>query len=164
MIVVSDTTPVNYLILIDQIHLLKELYGCVFLPQAVYEETQREGTPEKVREWTSDRPEWAEVRAAAATDPALKLGAGEREAIALAEELRADLLLLDDGKARREARERGLTVTGTLAVLVTAAGRGLVDLPSAIAALRQTTFRAPAGLIASILEQHREQGPDGDAE
>jgi predicted nucleic acid-binding protein len=44
MIVVSDTTPVNYLILLDQIHLLHELYDRIVAPQAVYDETQREGT------------------------------------------------------------------------------------------------------------------------
>ena len=158
MMVVSDTTPVNYLILIDQIHLLRELYGRVVLPQAVYDETQREGTPEKVRTWMGNVPGWVEVRAAATSDQALKLGAGEREAIALAEELKADLLLVDDGKARRAARARGLAVTGTLAVLVTAADRGLIDLTAAIAALSQTTFRAPAGLIASIMERHRGPG------
>ena len=163
MIVVTDTTPVNYLILIDQVHLLKELYGRLVLPRAAHEEMRREKTPEKVRAWAGRLPDWVEVREAASPDPALKLGVGEREAIALAEELGADLLLVDDAKARREARRRGLAVTGTLAVLVTAAGRGLVDLPAAIDALRQTTFRAPAALIASILDQHRGQGPGGDA-
>lgn len=98
------------------------------------------------------------MRAAASTDPALKLGAGERAAIALAEEMGADLLLVDDAKARREARRRGLSVTGTLAVLAAAAERGLADLPEAIAALEQTTFRAPAALIAEILERDRERG------
>ncbi len=154
MIVVSDTTPVNYLILIDQVHLLKELYGRLVLPRAAHEEMRREGAPEEVRAWTNQLPEWVEVREAASPDPGLKLGAGEREAIALAEELGADLLLIDDAKARREARRRGLPVTGTLAVLVAAAEHGLVDLPTAIAALRQTTFRAPAGLIAEILGRH----------
>jgi predicted nucleic acid-binding protein len=157
VIVVTDTTPVNYLVLIDRVHLLKELYGRLVLPQAVHEETQREGTPEKVRAWAAQLPGWAEVRAAASTDPALKLGAGEREAIALAEELKADLLLVDDRKARREARRRGLAVTGTLAVLAAAAERGLVDLPGALAALRQTTFRAPPGLIEELLGRERGQ-------
>jgi len=158
VIVVTDTTPVNYLVLIDQVHILKELYGRLVLPQAVHEEMRREGTPEKVRAWAAQLPDWAEVRAAASTDPALKLGAGESEAIALAGEVGADLLLVDDGKARREARRRGLTVTGTLAVLAAAAERGLVDLPEAIAALRQTTFRAPAALIEQLLGRDREQG------
>ncbi len=155
MIVVSDTTPVNYLVLIDRVHLLKDLYGRLVLPRAVHEEMRREGTPDKVRAWAAQLPEWAEVRAAASTDPALKLGAGEREVLALAEELKADLLLLDDAKARREARRRGLAVTGTLAVLATAAERGLVDLPEAIAALRQTTFRAPAALVEDLLGRVR---------
>ncbi len=160
MIVISDTTPVNYLILIDLIHLLHDLYGRVILPQSVCDEMQREGTPAKVRAWISACPEWVEVRVASSPNPALKLGVGEREAIALAEELKADLLLLDDGKARREASARGLAVSGTLAVLVTAADKALVDLPAAIAALQQTTFRAPAGLLASILKQHREPSAD----
>ena len=159
MIVVSDTTPVNYLVLIDRIHLLRDLYGRLALPQAVYEEMQREGTPEKVRAWAASLPEWAEVRAAASPDPALKLGAGEREAIALAEEVGADLLLVDDRKARREALRRGLAVTGTLAVLVVAAERGLVDLPEAIAELQQTTFRAPAELLAEIVRRHGDRDP-----
>lgn len=158
MIVVTDTTPVNYLVLIDQVHLLRDLYGRLVLPRAVYEEMRREEAPEKVRAWAAQLPEWTEVRAAASPDPALKLGAGEREAIALAEEFGADLLLVDDRKARREARRRGLTVTGTLAVLVAAAGRELVDLPEAIAALRQTTFRVPAALIEEILERQRDPG------
>lgn len=96
------------------------------------------------------------MRAAASADQALKLGAGEREAIALAKEIGADLLLVDDRKARKEARGRGLSVTGTLAVLVAASERGLVDLPEAIAALRQTTFRAPAALVDELLGRERE--------
>lgn len=156
MIVVSDTTPVNYLVLIDRVHLLRDLYGRLLLPQAVFGEMQREETPDKVRAWAVSLPGWVEARAAASPDPTLKLGAGEREAIALAEEIGADLLLVDDRKARREARRRGLAITGTLAVLVAAAERGLVDLPIAVAALRQTTFRAPAGLIEEILGRGRE--------
>jgi predicted nucleic acid-binding protein len=157
MIVVSDTTPLNYLILIGQAHLLHELYGRVALPQAVYQELQREGTPEEVRAWVVNRPEWLEVHQVSAPDSTLNLGAGEREAIALVRQLRAGLILLDDRKARRVAQEHGLAVTGTLAVLATAAARGLVDLPTATDRLRQTTFRAPADLIQSLLDQDRER-------
>jgi predicted nucleic acid-binding protein len=91
----------------------------------------------------------------------LKLGAGESEAIALALELHADALLLDDRKARQEAQRRGLTVTGTLAVLATAARRDLIDLPTAIARLQQTTFRAPTALIQSLLDDDRERKERG---
>lgn len=162
MIIVSDTTPLNYLILIDQVHVLHELYDSVLIPQSVFDEMQRAETPAEVRSWITARPGWLEVRSAQATDPSLKLGAGESDAIALALELHADALLLDDRKARREAQRRGLTVTGTLAVLATAARRGLIDLPTAITRLQQTTFRAPAALIQSLLDEDRKRkGQDG---
>ncbi len=165
MIIVSDTTPLNYLILIDQVHILHELYESVLIPQSVFDEMQRAETPTEVHAWVTDRPEWLEVRPAQAPVTALKLGAGESEAIALALELHADALLLDDKKARQEAQRRGLTVTGTLAVLATAARRGLVDLPTAIARLQQTSFRAPTMLIQSLLDQDRERKePSGSTE
>lgn len=56
----------------------------------------------------------------------MDLGSGEREAIALAIETRADLVVLDDQKGRRVARERGLSVTGTIGVLVEARERGVI--------------------------------------
>lgn len=157
MIVVSDTTPLNYLVLINQSDLLHELYGRVIIPEAVRDEMQRADTPEKVRDFVSKPPGWLEVHAVSVPDLTLNLGAGEREAITLAQTLSADLLLLDDGKTRRAARERSLTVAGTLAVLALAACHGLVDLPSALSQLQQTTFRAPVGLIRLLLEQDRER-------
>lgn len=159
MIVVSDTTPLNYLILIDQAHLLQALYSLVVIPQAVHDEMQRAETPVEVREWIDSRPNWLEVRQASSFDLNLKLGTGEREAITLALELKAEAILLDDRKARIEAQNRGLIVIGTLAILATAARRGLVDLPAAIARLQQTNFRAPADLIQLILDQaHTNKG------
>ena len=62
MIVVSDTTPINYLILIDQIGLLKKLYSRLIIPESVFEEMQRMQTPEKVRQWIGGLPDWVEVR------------------------------------------------------------------------------------------------------
>ncbi len=155
MIVVADTTPVNYLILIDRIELLKQLYGRIILPQAVREEMRRVSTPEKVRKWVENLPSWVEVHTQGVPQMPLNLGHGEREVIALAVHLQADLVLMDDRKARLAAIERGLTVTGTLAILAAAARRGLEDLPAALDALQQTTFRAPASLIRSILDSYR---------
>lgn len=84
-------------------------------------------------------------------DLTLHLGAGENEAIAIARELNADFLLIDERKATVAAMRRGLQVVGTLTVLALAAERNLLDLSSAIAALRQTTFREPEDLIAELL-------------
>jgi predicted nucleic acid-binding protein len=80
---------------------------------------------------------------------------GEPEAIASAQQLQADLIIMGDSKARRVAQERGLAVTGTLAVLATAAAHGLFDLPTAVYRLRQMTFRALTGPIQSLLDQDR---------
>jgi predicted nucleic acid-binding protein len=82
------------------------------------------------------------------------LGEGEREAIVLAEQHRPDvLLLMDEGKGRREAQRRNLRITGTLGVLNDAASRGWVDLPSAFERLQQTTFRASSSLLQSLLDR-----------
>lgn len=115
MIVVSNTSPLNYLILIDQAGILHDLYDSVIIPQAVFNELQSEAAPPEVRAWIADLPGWIKVRETKTALKELRLGAGEREAIALAVELKADVLLVDDRKAREEARKRGLSVTGTLA-------------------------------------------------
>lgn len=94
MSVVSDTTPLNYLVLIGQQHLLHELYGRVLIPEAVHEEMQRASTRVKVHAFISNPFGCLEVHAVPAADSTLNLGAGEREAVTLAQTLRADMLLL----------------------------------------------------------------------
>jgi predicted nucleic acid-binding protein len=157
MIVISDTSPLNYLALIGQAERLRDLYGRVVIPQAMFDELQAAETPEEVRVWLQSKPEWLEVRTLGTTPDAelTYLGAGEREAIALAEQLRADALLMDDRDGRREATRRHLRVVGTLAVLVDAAEQGLLELPEAFKQLQQTTFRASPRLLKTVLEQHR---------
>jgi predicted nucleic acid-binding protein len=81
------------------------------------------------------------------------LDPGEREAIALALELKADLLILDDRDARMEASRRSLMVIGTLRVLEDAAQLGLIDLPQALQRLQHTTFRASAKLVQAMLDR-----------
>lgn len=103
-----------------------------------------------VREWLSRLPPWARICPAATIDPSLPLGKGEREAICLARELRADVLLLDDKKARRIAQEHGLGVAGTLAVLCVAHDRGLVQLREVIRELRDCGFRLSEKLARQV--------------
>jgi hypothetical protein len=92
MIVIADTSPINYLILIDAIDTLKALFGRVIIPQAVFDELQREKTPREVKAWMTLRPEWLTVQQASRShlSPQKRLGDGEREAITLAIELQAD--------------------------------------------------------------------------
>lgn len=155
MIVISDTTPLNYLILIDRANILNQLYEVVVIPQAVLDEMLAAGTPEVVRHWILDRPQWINVQEVPlATDIEMEqIEAGEREAILLAEHLKADLVLLDDLRARRIAKARGLSVVGTLGILGDASQRGLIDLHVTIDALKETNFRVSDKLIESLLDE-----------
>lgn len=133
MLVVADTSPINYLVLIQHEMLLPTLYTRVVILPAVYSELQRPGTPEPVRRWGTSPPVWFGVQQPQQTLHARqfpKLDAGEREAIPLAQELHASALLMDDADGREEAERRAIQVTGTLGILETAAIRGLIELPS----------------------------------
>lgn len=160
MIVIADTSPLNYLVLIGEAEILQRLYGQVIIPEAVWRELQHPETPSAVAEWVARRPHWLEVQQTTSSpDAGLQLlAAGEREAILLAQEHRAEaLLLIDEDKGRREAGRRHLRITGTLGVLNDAASRGWVDLPSAFERLRRTTFRAAPRLLQSFLDRDAER-------
>jgi len=133
------------------------LYGRGVVPSDVLSEIQTQATPPKVKEWISNRPDWLEVNQTAfPADPNLAhLDAGERAAIILAQNLKADLLLRDDLGGRREAVRRNLKITGTLTVLYIAAGRGLVeDFPAILKQLLQCGFRASPEIIQLFLDRH----------
>jgi len=155
MIVIADATPLNYLVIIDRADLLPRLFGQVLIPPAVFNELQQPEASERVRDWVANAPSWLQVQPLRSPpDPSLDyLDAGEREAIALAEELKADQLLIDEADARREAARRNLPFMGTLGVLRSAARLDLIDLPSDLARLQQTTFYVDPELIRSLLEE-----------
>ena len=159
-LVIADTGPLNYLILIGHIDLLPVLFEKVVLPATVQSELASGKAPFLVRHWVGNLPAWLEVRDAPlsqAEDASLKgIDAGERAAIQLAVSLHADLLLMDDRKGVNAAQKRGLRVTGTLGVLDLAAQRGLADFAQAVEQLRQTNFRVPQALLDALLEKHRE--------
>jgi predicted nucleic acid-binding protein len=155
MIVIADTTPLSYLILIDLTYILSELFGQVVIPQAVLNELQSTQAPDQVRQWFAHCPEWLVVREVQQEDLTLAhLDPGEREAIALAQELQADLILLDENRGRREALRRGFNITGTIGLLDRAGARGLIDVPTAVARLRQTSFRVSPRLLNTLLTRH----------
>jgi predicted nucleic acid-binding protein len=153
VIVVADTSPLRYLILIEHAHILPRLYGHVIVPPAVVAELGHEHTPESVRSWLSSKPDWLQVQMpkTMVTADELALGLGERAAIALAEELAADALLIDDRDGRREAARRHLSVLGTLRVLADAAEQGLIDLRAAFGRLALTNFRTDQQLVQRLL-------------
>jgi len=143
IVVVADTSPLNYLVQIEKAHVLPSLYERVLVPNAVLDELRHPAAVPAVQRWLGSTPSWLIVRAAASeVDPALsRLDPGERDAIQLAKQERADLLLMDEKLGVRTAREQGLAVTGTLGVLVQAARRGLIDVDEALTHLQATDFR-----------------------
>lgn len=156
MLVVADTTPVNYLILIGEIDILSPLYEQVVIPRAVATELAHPRAPGIVRAWVAAPPSWCAIRQAG-TQPdmaLIRLGAGEHEAILLAEEMRVDAFLTDDLEGREEAIQRGIAVTGTLGILERAALRELLDLPAAVARLQTTSFYAPPEIIEAMLARN----------
>ncbi|ETX03155.1 MAG: hypothetical protein ETSY1_01025 [Candidatus Entotheonella factor] len=153
MLVIADSSPIHYLLLIGHIDILPSLYGRIIIPDIVTAELQHQRAPEIVRDWIEARPDWLDVRQPhfTASGSLAELDDGERDAILLAMELEADLLLLDDRKARVEATRQNLTSTGTLGVLEAASLRGLLDLPEAISRLQATNFRVAQRLIDDLL-------------
>jgi len=82
------------------------------------------------------------------------LDPGESEAILLAQELNADLLVLDDMKARRIAKDRGLVITGILGILDQVTTMKLINLPVTIESLKNTSFWASDSLFQKLLEKY----------
>lgn len=163
MIVVSDTSPINYLLLIGLIDLLPQLYRRGIIPQAVYAELHHPSAPTVVQQWLIALPVWVGVHAAPPLSLAIELGAGETEAIALAVTLKAEVLLMDERKGRQRAIAHGLAIAGTLNVLDEAATKGLIALPEAVDRLLQTNFCVSAELIRELLQRDaaRSSSPSG---
>ena len=156
MIVVADTTPLHYLILIDEVNLLPILFRQVLLPLAVHQELQHPRTPPEVRQWIAQPPEWLEVRAVSSiTSPALmNLDPGEREAIQLALDLGIDTILIDEAAGRQAAEALHLEVRGTLGILERGAMLGKVHLRLALSKLEQTSFRISPAVRAAFIKRN----------
>ena len=159
MIIICDTSPIRYLLLIDQIDLLPQLYGQIIIPHEVHDEMQSANAPLELQQWVANPPTWLSVQNVAIPSDDTRqfsdlsrLDPGEQAAIALAQQLNADFLIMDERLGRRFAQQRGLQVIGTLGVLTEAAELGLIDLTVAIDRLKQTNFRVSQRLIQTLLQ------------
>jgi predicted nucleic acid-binding protein len=123
-VIISDTSPLRYLILIGQSELLPALYGEVLIPEAVANELKRPATPERVRSWVAHRPAWLQVVAVSAQEGCVSLPD------------------LDPGED---------DATGTVGILDRAAERCLIELAPVIAELRKTNFRIDPALLDRLL-------------
>lgn len=137
MIVVADSTPLIALGRVGRLDLLRELFGRVLVPGAVYREIVEKGRGQRgaleveAASWIERR----ELSSGKSVADALRksLDDGESEAIALALELAADVVLIDERLGRAAAREFGLTVTGLVGVLIEAKRTGLETDPVPLA-------------------------------
>jgi predicted nucleic acid-binding protein len=114
MIVVADTSPLSYLVLLGHIDILANIYAEVLVPQTVLDELQDSDAPAEVRAWAAAPPRWLQISTLKfRLDPLLeRLDRGEQDAILLAESFKAERLIIDDLEGRREAANRGLSVLG----------------------------------------------------
>lgn len=126
----------------------------------MFRELQHSKTPQRVKDWITNAPSWIEVKQADASlfTPSKRIGDGEREAIALAIELKADAVLIDDRDGTQEARRQSLIAVGTVNLLERAAEKGLLDLAETLDRLSQTSFRfPPSEIVDAMLERDRKR-------
>ena len=127
MIVISNTSPITNLAAVGQLAILQQLYQTVFIPDAVYAEltTGKDSHSQEVeirtRSWIEVKPVANQTFEAALH---MELDPGEAAALALAVEMKADLLLLDERRGRSIAARLGLRFVGLLGVLIEAKRQG----------------------------------------
>lgn len=157
MTVVSNTSPITNLAAVGQIDLLRQLYGTIIIPQAVYHEMTRgnDTVPGNLEVQTLS---WIQVQPVSnpsrVTELISEIHLGEAEAIVLAIELQAHRLLLDDYRGRMVATRLGLKITGVLGVLLVAKGMGLIPSVKSVMddLIAIASFRISDRLYGDILQ------------
>jgi predicted nucleic acid-binding protein len=164
MIIVSDTTPISELAKVDHLDLLPKLFGKVVIPQGVFNELQVGEHP--AAKLVQDLS-WLEVvtvdnqQLVRELQQSFKLDLGESEAIALAEEIRASQLLIDERAARKVAMARKLPLIGTVGILLLAKRRGLLDsVKDVLDEMQAQGMRISDRLYVQVLTLAQEQ--DGE--
>ncbi len=150
--IVSNTGPIIALAGIGQLDLLRSLFGTVFIPPAVAAEIRDENSVKALRqaEWITVRPATGVLAVQLLQN---ELDAGESEAIVLAQEMQAELLLLDERAATRKARSIGLQTIGTLGLLLLAKEQGTVRaIKPMLGELRRSGFHMNIHLYCQVLE------------
>ena len=128
MTVICNATPLINFAAINRLDILKEVFGQVIIPQAVYDETTVSGFLWSQFILQAVASEWLQVRTVSNIDPIIspELDDGEREAIALALETGIHKILLDERDARKVAQSIGLRLIGTLGILLLAKEKHII--------------------------------------
>jgi len=127
MTIISDTSVITYLIQLKYLHLLKALFGEVIIPQKVKEELIKITNQEPVlkqNDWIKE----VKLKGTKLYEELLiQLDPGEAESIALAVEIEADLLLIDEKKGRQIAEKYNIRITGLLGILIRSKNEKMLD-------------------------------------
>lgn len=157
MIIVCDTSPINNLAAINHLHLLLQLYGMVFIPEAVYRELSDPNFPVagatevQTFDWIQTRTISDRTLVEALSN---ELDIGEAEAIALAVEMQADQVLIDEHRGRLVAGRLNLRYIGILGILIEAKNKGLITevKPLLDALINEAGFWVAEPLYNSVLQ------------
>jgi len=155
MKVISDASTLIGLARIGQLNLLRKLYSQIIIPQAVFEEVSKEkkAGSEKISKASYIKIE--KVKDEIAVKFLLgNLGRGESEVLVLAKEKQADLILIDEKKARKMARRAGFKVMGILGLLLVSKRNGFIsNIKAFIDELNKQGFRLSNRVIKKILKE-----------
>ena len=159
MIVISDTTPIVSLIKISRIDLLEKLFGEVCIPEAVFRELTTNTVFENEAEVVQNSPFLKTIpvknrKSLEILQAASGLDDGESEAIILADELKSDILVIDERKGRKVAQKLGITITGTIGILIQAHDEKIIsteDIKIYLEQLRNSNIRLSESLIQEAL-------------
>ena len=152
MLVVSDTSPLRYLVEVDVVEVLPPLYGDVLTTPQVMEELCQEHFPESVKRWAQHAPAWLKVDSPREIRFLDQLDEGEASALSLACERRSNLLLVDERAGSRVAHSCGVNTIGTLGILQEAGHENLLDFHAVIHRLiTETAFRHTTILIQTVI-------------
>jgi predicted nucleic acid-binding protein len=126
--VVSNTTPILSLLKIEKLNLLRDLYGAVYVPYSVFLEIETGKDKEfytnlKTVDWIKIE----KIHSTIARDLLFDLDDGEAETLVLAQEINADLVIIDEKCGRRYAKQMGIGLTGTIGVLLKAKNNNLIN-------------------------------------
>jgi hypothetical protein len=161
MIVVSDTSCIGYLIIINKLYLLKENFSEIIVPEVVHKEILQLSPKYNLDKYL--KSEW--ITSIPITNNKLykellnQLDEGESEAIVLSQEVHADLLLIDERKGTMLARSLGIKTIGLLGVLLLSKEKHIIPLvkPTLDELSANTTFKISKILYTDLLKQANEQ-------
>lgn len=159
MIVISDTTPIIALIKINRIDLLEKLFDEVLIPEAVFDELTTNSffanetaivkSSTFLKKTSVQNKKSLQILQAASG-----LDDGESQAIILADELKSDVLIIDEKKGRKVAQQLGITITGTIGILIQAHDEGMIssdEIKQYLEQLKNSNIRLSDSLIQQAL-------------